>query len=160
MDSQIGGRVRKRRGVKVHLLHQMKDSGKEQRCAWSSSDRKVMRAVGNFLERSADIHVDVGVLERLIEPEEEKFCLRYILKYSTRRGSSIFQFFNTSEKMDHLVEHQRERVAVQERWPHEWHDIEYQRAVAKAPPCPESTLRTPLPQQARRQPEKQNAVGY
>ena len=26
--------------------------------------------------------------------------------------------------------------------------IEYQGAVAKAPPCPESTLRTPLPQQS------------
>ena len=45
----------------------------------------------------------------------KKFCLRYILKYSTRRGSNIFQFFDTSEKK-HLVanrgrwlEHQRER---------------------------------------------------
>ena len=42
-----------------------------------------MRAVENYLEGSADLQVDVGVLERLIEPEEEKVCLRYILKYST-----------------------------------------------------------------------------
>ena len=30
----------------------------------------------------------------------------------------------------------KERVAVQERWQNEWHDLEYQGAVAKAPPCP------------------------
>ena len=70
----------------------------EQRCAWSSWERKVMRAVDNYLESSADVQVGVGVLESLIEPEEEKVCLRYILKYSTRRGCSIFQFFSTSEK--------------------------------------------------------------
>ena len=46
-----------------------------------------MRAVETYLESCADIKVDVGVLERLIEPEEEKVCLRYILKYSTRRGN-------------------------------------------------------------------------
>ena len=32
-------------------------------------------------------------------------------------------------------------------WQNEWHDIEYQGAVAKAPPCPERTLKTPCPQQ-------------
>ena len=48
-----------------------------------------MRAVENHLESSADIQVD-GVLERLIEPEEEKVCLRYILKYSATRGSNVF----------------------------------------------------------------------
>ena len=37
---------------------------------------------------------------------------------------------------------------MQERWPNEWHDIEYQGAVGKAPSCPERTLRTPLPQQS------------
>ena len=57
-----------------------------------------MEAVENCLERCADIKVDFEALERLIEPEEEKVCLRSILKYSTRRGSDIFQFFDTSEK--------------------------------------------------------------
>ena len=61
----------------------------------------MIRAVENYFESIADTQVDVGVLESLIEPEEEKACLRYILKYSTRRGSSIFQFLNTSEKKDH-----------------------------------------------------------
>ena len=33
-----------------------------------------------------------------MEPEEVEVCLRYILKYSTRRGSNIFQLFDTKEK--------------------------------------------------------------
>ena len=74
-------------------------------------------------------------LERLIEPEDEEVCLRYILKYSTKGASSIFQLFDTSEKRDHLVanrrrwlEHQGGRVAMQERWQNEWQDIKYQGA--------------------------------
>ena len=52
--------------------------------------KKVDESSGdNHLESSADIQVD-GVLERLIEPEEEKVCLRYILKYSATRGSNVF----------------------------------------------------------------------
>ena len=46
------------------------------------------------------------------------------------------------------MEHPRCRAATQERWPNEWHDIEYHGAVAKAPPCPEKTLNTPLPAQS------------
>ena len=96
--------MRKRRGVNVHLLHQMKGSGKwdgkSNVLSGSSSER---RAVQDYLESSADIQVDVGVLERLIEPEDEKVCLRCILKYSTRRGSNMFKIFDTSEKKDHLV---------------------------------------------------------
>ena len=59
--------------------------------------------------------LDTEALERLIEPEDEEVCLRYILKYSTRRGSNVFQLFDTKEKKDHFVasrrrwlEHQRE----------------------------------------------------
>ena len=72
----------------------------------------------------------------------KKFAKRYILKYSTRGGSNIFKLFDTSEKKDNLVasrrrwlERQGEEVAVQERWPNEWQNIEYQGVVAKAPPC-------------------------
>ena len=50
-----------------------------------------MRAVEDYLERRADIKVDIEVLERLIEPEDKEVCPRYILKYSTRGGSNIFQ---------------------------------------------------------------------
>ena len=59
------------------------------------------------MESCADTEVDVGVRERLIEPEEEKVCLRYILKQSTRRGGNLFKFFDTR------LEHPRERVAMQ-----------------------------------------------
>ena len=74
------------------------------------------------------IAADIKV-ERLMEPEEAEVCLRYILKYTTRRGSNIFHV--TREKKDHFVasrrrwlEHQGKRVAL-------WHDI-----------------KTPLPQQS------------
>ena len=126
-----------------------------QRVAWSSSERRVIAAMEDYLESCADMRVDVEALERLMEPEEAEVCLRYILKYSTRRGSNIFQFFDTEEKKDHFVasrrrwlEHQGERVALQESWQHEWQDIEYQGIMAKAPRCPERTLKTPMPQQS------------
>ena len=37
--------------------------------------------------------------------------------------------------------------ARQENGQNEWYDLEYQGARAKAPPCPDSTLQTLLPQQ-------------
>ena len=108
-----------------------------------------------LLERCADIKVDIDALERLIEPEDEEVCLRYILKYSTRGGSNIFQLFDTEVKKDHFaasnrrwLERQEEKVAVQESWQNEWHDIKYQGIMAQSPPCPERTLKTPLPQQS------------
>ena len=48
--------------------------------AWTSSERKVIGAVEDYLERCADIKVDIEALERLMEPEHEEVCLRYILK--------------------------------------------------------------------------------
>ena len=78
-------------------------------------------------------------MERLIDPQDEEVSLRYILKHSTRGGSNIFQLFFTEEKKDHFVaskrrwlEHQEEKVAVQESWQNEWHDIKDQGIVAKA----------------------------
>ena len=46
------------------------------------------------------------------------------------------------------LERQDEKVAVQENWQNEWHDIKYQGTMAKAPPCPERTLKMLLPQQS------------
>ena len=46
-------------------------------------------------------------MARLIGPEDEEVCLRYVLKYATRGGSNIFKFFDTSEKKDHLVASRR-----------------------------------------------------
>ena len=46
------------------------------------------------------------------------------------------------------MERQGEKETLQESWQNEWRDIEYQGEMAKAPPCPERTLKTPLPQQS------------
>ena len=56
-----------------------------------------MGAVDSYLERSADSKRDMEALERLMEPEEIEVCLRYILKYATRRRSNIFLLFETEE---------------------------------------------------------------
>ena len=89
----------------------MEDSGKwgEQRVAWSSSESKVMGAVEDYLARSAETKKDIEALERLIE----EVCPRYILKYSTRGGSNIFQFFDT--KKDHFVASKRRLVRAPRR---------------------------------------------
>ena len=47
--------------------------------------------------------VDTEVLERLLKPENLEVSLRYVQKYSTRRGSNVFQFYDTSEKPNHFV---------------------------------------------------------
>ena len=127
---------------------------KEQRVAWSSSERKVIRAVEEYLEKCADTQVDIEALECLMEPEDEEVFLRYILKYATRGGSNIFQLFDTAEKKDRFVANRRrwlecqgKKVAPQERWQNEWHAIKYRGVHGKSPPCPERTLKTPLPQQ-------------
>ena len=40
----------------------------------------------------------IEALERLMEPEDEEVSRRYILKYSMRGCSNIFQLFDTAEK--------------------------------------------------------------
>ena len=69
------------------------------------------------------------------------------------RGSKISEIFSTKEETDLLVasrsrrlENVGKRVALQERWLREWQDVNYEGTVAKAPPCPERRMRTPLPQ--------------
>ena len=80
--------------------------------------RKVTAATEDYLKRCADVRVE----GRLMEPEEAEVWLRYILKYSTRDGSNIFQLFDTAEKKDHFVarrvrlERQGKNAALQERW--------------------------------------------
>ena len=110
----------------------------EQRVAWSSSERNVTGAVEDYLERCADMRVDIEA-----EQEDEEVCPRYILKFSTRGGSNIFQLFDTREKKDHFVasrrrwlERQGEKVALQESWQNEWHDMKYHEIRAKSPSVP------------------------
>ena len=126
----------------------------EQRFAWSSSEGKVMGAVEDYLENVPIRKWTFEASERLMEPEDEKVSFRYVLKYSTRGGSNIFQLFDTAEKKDHFVasrrrwlEGQGKKAALQESWQNEWHDVRFQGVLAKAPPCPERTLKTPLPHQ-------------
>ena len=112
-------------------------------------------AVEDYLESCAQIIVEIELVERLLRPENLEVSSRYVLKHATRRGSNIFQLFDTSEKPNHFVATRRRWLnsqgrnrARQENGQNEWYDHEYQGARAKAPPCPDSTLQTPLPQQS------------
>ena len=50
------------------------------------------------MERCIDIRVEIKTLERLMEPEEAEVRLRDIPKHATRRGSNIFQIFDTKDE--------------------------------------------------------------
>ena len=111
---------------------------------------------GRLPGKCVNTKVDIEASERLMEPENEEVSLRYILKYSTRGGSNIFQLSVTKEKEDHFVasrkrwlESQGKKASTQESLQNEWHDIEYQGVMAKAPPCSERTLKTPMPPSSR-----------
>ena len=70
----------------------------EQRGAWNFSERKMVAAMEDYLEGFADLSVDIdleGFADLSVDIElleRTDICLRYILKYVTKRGSSIFQF--------------------------------------------------------------------
>ena len=117
--------------------------------------KKVIAAMENYLEKCVNVKVEIKTLERLMKPEEAEVCLRCILKHAKRRGSGIFQIFDTEERKDHFVasrvrwlEYQGERVALQESGQHDWQDVKYEGIMAKALPSPESSMKTPLPQQS------------
>ena len=81
----------------------------EQRSIWSRQERKVADAMGNYMEKKCiDIKVEIAALELLVEPEEAEDCLRYILKHAKRKGSRIFEIFDTQEKKDHFVASRKE----------------------------------------------------
>ena len=107
------------------------------------------------MENSAQVKVDIEVVESLLQPENREMSSEYILKHSTTRGSNIFQLFDTIQKPKHFVASRRRWMksqgksgAQQESWQHELRDIEYFGVIATSPPCPERTLKTPLPQQS------------
>ena len=129
----------------------------EEQVGWNSLERKVMEAAEDYLVKCVNTKVDIEALERLMEPEQEnrEISRRYILKYSTRGDSNIFQLLNTSEKQDYFLANRKRWLeshvkngAQQESGQNEWHDVEHQGVMAKAPPCPDRTLITPLPQQS------------
>ena len=66
-----------------------------------------MDAVEEYLENSAQVKVDIEVVESLLKPEKLDVSLKYILKHSTRRGSNIFKLFDTKEEPNHFVASRR-----------------------------------------------------
>ena len=66
-----------------------------------------MDAVEDYLENCTQVKVDIEVVESLLKPEKLEVFLKYILKHSTRRGSNIFQLFDTLEKPNHFVASRR-----------------------------------------------------
>ena len=77
-------------------------------------------------------------------PESLEVSLRYVSKHTNFVCSNIFQLFDTTEKPNH----QARDDAKQGSGRNEWYDLGCQCARAKAPPCPCSTLQTPLPQKS------------
>ena len=123
--------------------------------SWSPVEKRVMDAVDDYLESCAQVMAKIDLVESLLRPENLEVSLRYVLKHATGRGSNIFQLFDTSEKPNHFVasrtrwpESQGRNGARQENGRNEWYELGDQGARAQAPPCPNSTLQTPLPQQS------------
>ena len=97
----------------------------------------------NYLDKSADMKVEIEKLELLMDPEESEVCLTNILTHARRRGCRISEIFGTKEKCDLSVasknrwlELQEKRVAQQERSQSEWQDVNYEGTMAQAPPVP------------------------
>ena len=82
---------------------------------WSPIEKRVIDAVEDYLEHCAQVKVDIEEVERLLRPENLEVSLRYVLKHSTRRGSHIFQLFDTSEKPNHFVASRRRWLESQGR---------------------------------------------
>ena len=74
----------------------------EQHDGWSFSERTVLAAREGYLEKCINIKVEIAALELSMEPEDSEVCLRYILKHAKRKGSSIFEIFDTKDMKDHL----------------------------------------------------------
>ena len=93
-------------GDKIRLLLHVMDGGKR---AWNSGEldgarwKKGLWRQRKITWRVANVKVYIQALERLMEPENREVSPRYILKYSTRGSSNIFQLFDTSERQDHFV---------------------------------------------------------
>ena len=114
----------------------MEDSGKR---AWKSSELRGARlkkgggGSGRVLGKQCRYKNGHEALERLIEPEHEEVCPRYILKYSTRGGSNIFQLV---DKQKALIGAPRREGSHAKSWQSEWsvsrEDFENSIAPAKA----------------------------
>ena len=81
-------------------------------------DERVMEAVEDYPENCAHVKLDIEALESLLKPENLDGSPRYVLKYSTRRGSNISQLFDTSEKPNHFVASRRRWLESQGKMVH------------------------------------------
>ena len=109
----------------------------EQRGVWSFPERKVIAAMEDYLEGCIDIRVEIETLERLLRREEAAVFSRS----STEKRDIPWQ-------AEGLVGAPRREGGLARELQNEWQDIKYQGIMAKAPPCPERTMKTPLPQQS------------
>ena len=88
-----------------------------------------------------------------MEPEEAEVSLKYILKHAKRRGSGIFEIFDTEERTilwqaGGVGWSTKEKgVALQKSGQNDWQDVKYEGIKANALPCPEKSMKMPLPQQ-------------
>ena len=113
-------------------------------------------AVEDYLEKCAQIKVKIDLVESLLRPENLVVSSRCVLKHANYGGSNVFQLFRNSRKavspcckqktMDGKSGERRCLAGGR----NEWYDLGYQGAKAKAPPCPNNTLQTPLPQREER----------
>ena len=82
-----------------------------------------MGAVENDLKTCVHTEVDIEALERLMGPENEEVSIRYVLKYSTRGGSDVFQHFDFVSSRRRWLESQGKKATKQGSWQNEWRDI-------------------------------------
>ena len=124
---------------------------------WSQDEKRVRNAVEDYLEKCAQVIVKIDVVESLLRPKNLEVSIRYVLEAANYGSSKIFQLFDTTEVPNHLVASRRRWLesqgrddARQESGKNGWCDLGYQGAMAKAPPCLNSTLQTPLWEERRR----------
>ena len=98
-----GTNTKEHHGNKIRRPLQVKDGG-DKTTQW---EKRVMDAVEDYLENCAEVKVDIDVVQSLLKPEKLEVSRKYGLKRSTRRGSIIFQLFDTSEKPNHVVASRR-----------------------------------------------------
>ena len=117
--------------------------------------KRVMDAVEDYLENCAQVKVDIEVVESLIKPEKTKGFSKVHSEALNEKRQQYFpalRHFGEAKrlcgKQKTMAGKPRKNCAQQGGGLNEWHDIEYQGEMTEAPPCPERTLKTPLPQQS------------
>ena len=94
-----------------------------------------MDAVEHYLENCAQVKVDIELIQ-------EEAAISSSSSIHQRSRATLWQAEDDGWRS------QESDGAWQESGQNEWHDTEYQGAMAKVPPCFERTLKTPLPQQS------------